>query len=61
MTLFVKTTADKYKLPIAVAESKKELAEQLGVSLNVVKSSYARHIGTYYSVEVDDADGSGDR
>lgn len=62
MTLFVKTTADKYRLPIAVADSKKELAEQLGVSLNVVKTSYSRHISTYYVVEVDeDADGSGDR
>ena len=54
MTLYVKTTADKYRLPLAVAESKKELADMLGISLNTVICSFSRHLSTYYQVEVDD-------
>ena len=54
MTLFVKTTADKYRLPLAVADSKSELAKMLGISLNTVICSYSRNLSTYYTVEVDE-------
>ena len=54
MTLFVKTTADKYRLPVAVADSKRELAQMLGVSVDSVMSSYSHKISTYLIVEVED-------
>ena len=56
MTLYVKTTADEYKLPLAVAESKRELARILGISYGCVKSSYSKGLSTYSPVEVDDID-----
>ena len=34
MTLYIRTTADKYELPIAVADSPKELAQMLGGCLS---------------------------
>lgn len=54
MTLFVKTTADKYRLPVAVADSKRELAKMLGVSVDSVMSSYSHKISTFLMVEVED-------
>jgi hypothetical protein len=54
MTLYVKTTSDRLRLPVAVAESTKELAEMLGISAASVRTSYSHGCGTYYKVEVDD-------
>ena len=56
MTLYVKTTADKYRLPLAVAESKEELAQMLGLTKESVRSGFSHKHGTYYSVEVDEDD-----
>lgn len=57
-TLYMKVTKDEYELPIAVAESKKELAEMLGVRLNVVISSFCKGYGTYKKVEIDEKEDS---
>lgn len=54
MTLYVKYSDEKPYLPEAVAESKKELAEMLGKSLNNVQSSYSHKASTYKIIEVED-------
>ena len=36
MVLYLRTTTDKYELPIAVADTAKELAEELGVTEGTV-------------------------
>lgn len=56
MRLYVKTTSDRLRLPVAVAESTKELAEMLGISVKSVRTSYSHKCGTYYIVEVEDDD-----
>ena len=55
-TLYMKVTKDKYELPLAVADSQKELAELLGVKLNVVVSSFCKGYGTFKKVEIDETD-----
>lgn len=58
MTLYMKVTKDKYELPLAVAETKAELARILGLSRGNVRSafSYAKKCKhpTYVVVEVED-------
>lgn len=58
MTLYMKVTRDKYELPIAVADTKAELARIVGVSLSSISHSL-RGPGirkAYVEVEVDDED-----
>ena len=43
MTIWLKVTMDKYELPIAVADSAKELAAITGASINTIKSSHCRY------------------
>ena len=54
MTLFLRVTLDKYELPIAVAESKKELARILGLTRQTVLTYYARNQRGFIEVEVED-------
>lgn len=54
MKLYVRTTLDKYELPVAVAEGPAELARMLGVRPNVVSSSLSHKRRGYYVVEVED-------
>lgn len=59
MTLWMKVTMDKYELPLAVADSSRELARCLGVSASTVASvvSNAKRRGgrcCYVKVEIDD-------
>lgn len=61
MTLWLKVTNDKYELPLIVADSAKELAEQLGKRTNNIYSaiSKARRRGknpVYRKVVVEDED-----
>jgi len=37
--LYIKTTPDQYELPLAVADSPKELAEMLGVNANMISTA----------------------
>ena len=60
MTLYMKVTRDKYELPVAVAETKAELARMLGIKREHVQSAFFhakkyKH-PTYVVVEVDDED-----
>ena len=59
MTLYIRTTADKYELPIAVADSPKELAQMLGIKAESVRRCLLRAHPTphWYKVEVEEDDG----
>lgn len=57
--LYMATTKDKYELPIAVADSTKELAEMLGmehktISMYMCKSNDYRK--GFYKINVEDED-----
>ena len=57
--LYIATTKDKYELPIAVADSTKELAEMLGldhktVSMYMCESN--KHRKGFYKVDITDLD-----
>lgn len=54
MKLYTKTTNDKYELPLAVADSKRELAEMLGQSIGGVKSAYSHGLSMYHEIEVEE-------
>ena len=41
MTIYMKVTRDKYRLPVAVADSAKELAWICGVSQNAIYSGFS--------------------
>lgn len=56
MILYVKTTLDEYELPLAVAESPKELAKMTGTNVNVILSSLSHKRKGWYRIEVDDLD-----
>ena len=54
MKAVIKYDARPPHLPVAVAGSRKELAEILGVSKNVVDSSFSHHRSTYAEYEFED-------
>ena len=56
MTLYMKVTRDKYELPVAVAESKSELARMLGVTPSAITHGMHGLKKTYLEVEVDEHD-----
>lgn len=56
MKLYMYTTLDIYELPVAVAETKRELAEMLGRSVNSVQSCFSHKNRGYHIVEVEDED-----
>ena len=59
MTLYIRTTADKYELPIAVADSPNELAQMLGIKKESVYRRYWSKCPSphWYKVEVEEDDG----
>lgn len=54
MTLYMKCTTDHLELPIAVADTAKELARMMGVSHNSVYSDISRGYGGYHKVVIED-------
>lgn len=56
MTLYMKTTTDKYELPIAVADSGAELARMLGVTVNSVWSCISKHRSGYHKIEIEEVE-----
>lgn len=54
MKLYMKCTTDKYELPIAVADSPRELAKILGTTPNTVSSSINHGRRGWYKVLVED-------
>jgi hypothetical protein len=57
-TLYLKVTKDKYELPVAIADSKAELADMLGVDRTSVYRGLKRRKGesVYIAVEVEDVE-----
>ena len=56
MKLYVRTTTDELELPVAVADSAKELAEMTGTTVGCVYSSIAHDHKGWDRVEVEDED-----
>ena len=54
MKLYVKYDRYKPHLPIAVADTKEELAKMVGMNLNTVRSSLSQGRGSFAEVEIDD-------
>ena len=54
MKLYIKTTKDKYELPVAVADSVEELAKMIGLTKASVASMITRHRGNVYKVVIDE-------
>lgn len=50
--LYIKTTADKYELPVAVSEDAQTLAEMLGLHKTSVLSMITREVPTYHRIWV---------
>ena len=54
MKLYMKTTTDKFELPMFVADSAAELAKMVGLSKGSVASMLTRGIGGYHRVTIPD-------
>lgn len=54
MKLYLKTTKDKYELPVAVAASTQELARMLGMKNSSVKSHISHHDKGWLKIEFED-------
>ena len=54
MTVYVKYDRQKPHLPVAIADSKEELAAMVGMTLNTIRSSLSHGVETVVAVEVDD-------
>lgn len=54
MTVYVKYDRCKPHLPIAIADTKEELAKMIGMSLNTVRSSLSHGVGSFAEVEIDE-------
>ncbi len=60
MILYLEVTSDEYELPIAVAESPKELARMTGTTSNIIRSAIChlkqpgRKRSKYVKLEVED-------
>lgn len=53
MKLYLRTTTDEYELPVAVADSPRELAKMLGTTKDSVLSSISHKRPGWFRVEVD--------
>ena len=54
MHVYLKTTLDEYELPVAVADTARELAEMVGTSQSVIYSSISHKHRGYYKVELEE-------
>ena len=52
--LYIQVSKDKYRLPLAVADSVPELSRMTGVSINAIASSISKGCSTYERVIIDD-------
>lgn len=53
MTLYVKTTEDKYELPLIVEDSYYKLAEKTGIKAKSVANMCCTEKGGYYKVKLE--------
>ena len=60
--IWMKVTADKYELPLVIADSSRELAEMCGTTANSIVSAISHHkkgrteYSTYVCVQVEEGD-----
>lgn len=54
MTLYIKTTTDKYELPVAVEDSPTKLAKKLGLNANSVITMCSKGVSGYYRVQIEE-------
>ena len=54
MKVYIKYDRHKPHLPVAIADSKEELAVMIGASLNTVRSSLSHGVDTVVEVELGD-------
>ena len=52
VTVYIKYDRHKPHLPVAIADSKEELAVMIGASLNTVRSSFSHGIKCFAAVEI---------
>lgn len=53
MKLYMKTTTDKYELPVVVEDSPAKLAEKLGLDSHSVACMCSRERNGYHRIDVD--------
>lgn len=53
MTLYMRVTNDEYELPVAIAETKKDLSRMLGLNDSAVSKVMQYKSPLYVAVEVD--------
>lgn len=56
MRIYMYVTKDEYELPVVVADTKREIAQKLGRTVNSVQSCFSHKNRGYAEVEVDDDD-----
>ncbi len=56
MNLYMKTTTDKYELPIAVEDSPAKLAKRLGLKRHSVATLCSKQICGYHRIRMEDDD-----
>lgn len=56
MKVYVKYNAKPPYLPVALGDTKRELAQLLGVTANTVYSAYSHKRSTYQVVEIEEDD-----
>lgn len=56
MTLYMMLSRDEYELPVAVAESSKELSMMTGYSVNTILSSISHGYKRFVRINVEDDD-----
>ena len=54
MTLYIKTTTDKFELPICVEESPKLLAMRLGLTRRSVSTMCSKGINGYHRIKIEE-------
>ena len=60
MRLYMKTTTDKYELPIAVGDSPTKLAHKLGLTRDSVVTMCAKGKSGYHRIEIEDMSNDND-
>lgn len=53
MNLYMKTTTDKYELPIAVEDSPTKLAKKLGLNRHSVATMCSKQICGYHRIKIE--------
>ena len=52
--VYIRVTKDKYRLPVAIADSARELAEMTGVNMSSIYTTISKGYGCFERVEIGD-------